>query len=119
MAAHGQNSAAVLLWNYQESATPGPTAPVTLTIRHLPLTAKRLLVQQYRIDGTHSNAYTVWQSMGSPAHPTPQQIAALEACDGLQLLGSPAWLAPSKGALTLRLDLPVESVSLVVIRWVL
>ncbi len=118
MATHAENSAAVLLWNYQESATPGPTAPVTLTIQHLPITAKRLLVQQYRIDGTHSNAYAVWQSMGSPAHPTAQQIAELEACDGLLLLASPAWLAPSNGALTLRLDLPVESVSLVRVQWV-
>jgi xylan 1,4-beta-xylosidase len=117
MATHAANSAAVLLWNYQESATPGPTAPVALTIHNLPITAKRVLVQQYRIDATHSNAYTVWQSMGSPTHPTPQQIAQLEACDGLQLLDSPAWLVPSKSALTLRLDLPVESVALISVRW--
>ncbi|HEX4037655.1 MAG TPA: beta-xylosidase [Acidobacteriaceae bacterium] len=110
-------SAAILVWNYQESATAGPTAPTTLSLRHLPPSATRVLVTQYRIDGTHSNAYTVWQAMGSPAHPTPEQLTQLESRDGLELLTSPAWHAPSHGVLTLKMDLPVESVALVTARW--
>lgn len=117
LATRTPHSAAILVWNYQESATPGPTAPVHLTLRGLPATAGRVLVTQYRIDSTHSNAYTVWKAMGSPAHPTPEQRTELQSRDGLELFASPAWLTPSQGVLTLSFDLPVESVGLVTVRW--
>lgn len=117
LAGRDASSAAVMVWNYQESAAPGPPVPVTLQIRNLPPAAKRILVEQYRIDETHSNAYTVWQAMGSPAHPTDEQKAELGARDGLELLQSPAWLPPRRGVLTLRMNLPVESVALIRIRW--
>lgn len=108
---------AILLWNYREADTPAPNATITLHIHNLPPGARRVLVQHYRIDATHSNAYTLWQEMGSPQRPTAQQYAALENRSGLELLTSPAWLDPSGGMLTLHVTLPPNSLSLVRLRW--
>jgi len=33
-------------------------------------------VQRYVIDHDHSNAFTAWQNMGTPAQPTPEQYAS-------------------------------------------
>ena len=46
----------------------------------------KVLLQHYRIDNDHSNAYTVWKNMGSPQKPTPEQYAELKAAGQLELL---------------------------------
>src|SRR5580700_6178459 len=74
--------------------------------------AARVLVEHYRIDETHSNAYTAWKQMGSPQQPTPEQYAMLEAAGQLQLLTSPEWLAAANGQVGLTFDLPRQAVSL-------
>lgn len=116
-ATRSEGGAAILVWNYQESATAGPTAAVRLSVRDLPATATRVLVTQYRIDGSHSNAYTAWQSMGSPADPTAEQRAELESREGLELLTSPEWVTPQQRTLRVPMEMPVESVSLITVRW--
>ena len=61
----------VLVWHYHDDDVPGPDASVTLHLEHLALRQGRARVRHDRIDGTHSNAYTAWQRMNSPAEPTP------------------------------------------------
>ena len=111
------NSAAVMLWNYHDVDGPGPVVPTSVAISGLPATAKRVLVSQYRIDDTHSNAYTVWQAMGSPQHPTTEQYEKLKAVDGLQLLNSPVWMDAANGTVKLNTDMPRQSISLVTLKW--
>ncbi len=103
---------AVLLWNYHDDDVPGPGASATVTVRGLPASAHRVLLQQYRIDEHHSNAYSVWKEMGSPQDPTPEQYARLQAAGQLQLLESPRWITAEHGALTVDLPLPRTSLSL-------
>ena len=117
LATQGKNEAAVMLWNYHDVDAPGPVAPVSVMVSGLPAAAKRVLVQQYRIDDTHSNAYTVWKAMGSPQHPTTAQYAELEAKDGLELLDSPVWMDTSDGRLTLETAMPRQSISLMKLSW--
>jgi xylan 1,4-beta-xylosidase len=76
-----------------------------------------VLVEHYRIDADHSNAYTVWQQMGSPQQPTAEQYARLEAAGQLQMLGSPEWMGAKGGKLELRFDLPRQGISLVKVSW--
>ncbi|WP_419806202.1 GH39 family glycosyl hydrolase [Terriglobus sp.] len=111
------NSAAVMLWNYHDVDGPGPVVPTEVAINGLPATAKRVLVTQYRIDDTHSNAYTIWKAMGSPQHPTTEQYERLKAEDGLQLLTSPVWMEAGSGTVTLNTDMPRQSISLVTLKW--
>ena len=117
LATKGEREAAVLLWNYHDAAEPAPGAAATVAIRGLPASVSRVLVTHYRIDETHSNAYTVWKGMGSPQTPTAEQYAELQSRDGLELLGSPVWTDAVGGTIAVRTEMPRESVSLLIVRW--
>jgi xylan 1,4-beta-xylosidase len=105
---------AVLVWNYHDDELPAASAPVHLEIRGV---RRQVLVQHYRIDDDHSNAYTLWKQMGSPQQPAKEQYAKLEAAGQLQLLTSPAWQQPKDGRLALDFDLPRQAVSLLRLSW--
>lgn len=111
------NAAAVMLWNYHDVNGAGPVRPATVSVGGLPTTAKRVLVSQYRIDDTHSNAYTVWQAMGSPQHPTTEQYETLKSQAGLQLLTSPVWMDSKNGNVKLTAAMPRQSISLITMTW--
>jgi xylan 1,4-beta-xylosidase len=55
--------------------------------------------------------------MGSPQHPTPDQIQSLRSAAQLQLLTSPNWLEVHDGTATLTTTMPRESVSLLTLDW--
>jgi xylan 1,4-beta-xylosidase len=111
------NSAAVLLWNYQDDDLPAAPANVQLTIAGLPATVHRVLVLHDRIDRDHSNAYTAWLAMGSPQQPTPAQLDQLRAAGQLQSLTSPVWLPVENGRITLPVSLPSQATSLLRLSW--
>jgi xylan 1,4-beta-xylosidase len=77
----------------------------------------RVLLQHFRIDDTHSNAYTVWQQMGSPQHPTPEQYAQLQSAGQLQLFTSPEWLDVHDGEVQITTEMPREAISLLHLKW--
>lgn len=111
------HDAAVLVWNYHDVNLPAPATPTTITIHGIPAGVHRVLLQHYRIDNTHSNAYTVWQHMGSPQHPTSQQYADLQAAGQLQLLTSPIWLDVQNGQVQVSTEMPREGISLLHLKW--
>ena len=117
MATRADREMAVLLWNYRDDELAGAAAAVRLAMNGIPNSAARVLVQHYRIDDEHSNSYSVWQRMGSPQQPTPEQYARLEAAGQLQLLGSPEWRQPQDGKLALEFTLPAHAVSLIRLTW--
>jgi xylan 1,4-beta-xylosidase len=117
LATTDKNEAAVLLWNFHDDDVAGPPAIVDLQIKGFPRPQSRALMQHYRIDDTHSNAFTAWKAMGSPQAPTPQQFAQLKAAGGLQLLESPRWVDLDDGAATVSFELPRQGVSLVRFTW--
>ena len=73
-----------MLWNYHDEDLPVPASQVTVKISGIPPAVHRVLLEHFRIDDTHSNAYTVWMAMGSPQEPTPEQYAQLKAAGQLQ-----------------------------------
>jgi xylan 1,4-beta-xylosidase len=78
---------------------------------------KEVKVREWRIDDTHSNAYTAWKAMGSPAHPDAEQTAKLQAAGQLQEVGNLKTVAVANGEVKLEQTLPVESVSLYELSW--
>ena len=116
-ATRSAHEAAVLVWNYHDVNQPAPAAPTTVTVHGIPAGVNRVLVEHYRIDDTHSNAYTVWQKMGSPQHPTSEQYAHLQAAGQLQLFSSPTWLDVKNGEVQLTTELPREAISLLHLKW--
>ena len=110
--------AAVLVWHYHDDDVPGPTAEIDLALTGLPAEATSPRVTHYRVDATHSNAYTLWQSLGSPTAPTRAQYTQLAAAAQLgQLENAPASLAVAGGAASLKFPLPRQAVSLVLLCW--
>ncbi len=96
---------------------PRPVHRVQVTIAGIPAGVKKVLLQHYRIDETHSNSYTVWKAMGSPQTPTPEQYAQLKAAGQLELLSSPEWLDVSDGKVTIDTALPRQATSLMRLKW--
>jgi xylan 1,4-beta-xylosidase len=116
MATRADREMAVLVWNYHDDELPAAPAAIRVAVNGIPMAA-RVLVQHYRIDDEHGNAYTAWQRMGSPQQPTPEQYARLEAAGQLQLLGSPEWRQPQDGRLAMEFTLPRHGVSLLRLTW--
>ncbi|MEO6815766.1 MAG: beta-xylosidase, partial [Edaphobacter sp.] len=109
--------AAVLLWNYHDDDLPAAGAEVQVTVAGIPAGVHRVLLQHYRIDQDHSNAYTVWKAMGSPQSPTPEQYSKLKSAGQLQLLSSPRWLVVDHGKVTIPTSLPRQATSLMHLKW--
>ena len=102
----------ILLWNYQDDDVPGATAAVRIDLIGLPrgIAPRARIAQVGRLD---SNAFTAWQTMGSPANPTRQQMERLTRASRLQWQRMPvsAKNGPSRASLSLRL--PSQSVALI------
>jgi xylan 1,4-beta-xylosidase len=107
----------VLVWHYHDEDVPGDDAAVTLSLAGLPAAASAAQVEHYRVDETHSNAFTAWQGMGSPPQPTPEQYEQLVAAGGLKTLGDAQAVPIADGATTLQFTLPRKGVSLLVLTW--
>jgi len=117
-ATKGSDEAAVMLWNYADDDLPAPDAPVTVTVAGVPAGVRRVLIEHYRIDETHSNAYTAWKAMGSPQAPTAEQYARLRAAGQLQTLTSPEWVdVEAGGKVTIVSSLPRQATSLLHLEW--
>ena len=117
IAAKSERGISVMAWNYHDDDTPGPVAPVKLSVVGAPASARRVLLRHYRIDRDHSNSYTVWKAMGSPRQPAPEQYARLEQAGQLELLESPKWLSTNNGKVEVEFSLPRQAVSLLQLSW--
>jgi xylan 1,4-beta-xylosidase len=116
-ATKADREAAVLVWNYSDIDGAAEAAPTTVTIGGIPPTVHKVLLEHYRLDDTHSNAYTVWQAMGSPQHPTTKQYAELRQAGQLQLLTSPNWVEVKGGQVVVSTDMPRQGASLLHLKW--
>jgi len=106
---------AILLWNYHDDDVPGPTADIDLTVADLPPAASTATLTEYRIDRSHSDAYTLWVQMGSPQHPRAEQYAALQSAGQLGTLGTPHRVDLSQGTFAIHVHLPRQGVALLVL----
>jgi xylan 1,4-beta-xylosidase len=117
LAATATGEASVLLWNYHDDDVAAPGAAIAVSMKSIPSAVHRVLLQHYRIDDHHSNAYTVWKEMGSPQTPTPEQFAKLQAAGQLELLDSPQWITPENGEIKVEMQLPRQALSLLRVTW--
>ncbi len=115
--ARSEHAISLLVWNYQDDDVAGPAADVHLNFTGLPSTAHRVLVHHYRIDAEHSNAYTLWQKLGKPEHPSEADYKRLEAAGQLQMLTSPQWMDSRSGSANIEFSLPLQGISLVQLSW--
>lgn len=117
IATKADHEAAVMLWNYHDDDVPATGEEVQVTIAGFPVGLKKVMLEHYRIDDTHSNSYSVWKAMGSPQSPSPEQYARLKQAGQLELLRSPEWLDVTDGEVTISTDLPRQATSLMRLTW--
>jgi xylan 1,4-beta-xylosidase len=110
LAVRSERDVSVLAWNYHDDDVPAPVSKVRFEITGLP--DGRVLLRHYRIDASHSNAWSAWKKMGSPQNPSTEQYAVLEASGQLQEFESPRWIVVNGGAATIEITMPRQAVSL-------
>ena len=67
VATRNEREASILVWNYHDDDVPAPETLIDLTVQGLG--AATVKEEEFRMDANHSNAYAVWQQMGSLAKP--------------------------------------------------
>jgi len=107
----------ILVWNYHDDDLAAPAARIDLSVGGLPANVTRALLEHFRVDSDHSNAYRAWKEMGSPQSPTDGQYEKLRAAGQLQSLDSPMWIGVQSRNAHLQFDLPRQGLSLVRITW--
>jgi xylan 1,4-beta-xylosidase len=117
IAARQEREVEVLVWNYHDDDVPSPSSTVDIAIANLPPEAKRALLEHFRVDSDHSNAFTVWHNIGSPASLSVSQHEQLQNAGQLELLTSPAWVHIDKGQFSIRFTLPRQGLSLIRLSW--
>jgi len=110
----GTKSVEVLLYCHEDTWNTEDEYNIDFSVSNIPFTGP-YKVSHYRIDKNHSNPYTEWVRQGRPDYPTDCQYNAIKARDGLELLSPVQTVQPYDDKLKLEFDMPVKSVSLVVI----
>ena len=103
----------VLVWHYHDDDVAGPDAAVTLNLKGLGKAATRKATQ-WRVDQANANAFTAWQSMGSPQSPNEKQYQQLESASAMNATAL-APLAVKNGSGTLSFSLPRQGVTLLIV----
>ncbi|HTQ58713.1 MAG TPA: hypothetical protein VMI32_00695 [Candidatus Solibacter sp.] len=117
IAARREHEIEILVWNYHDDDAAVAPAKVELSIGGLPANITRALLEHFRIDDDHSDAFTAWKEMGSPQSPSPQQYERLEQAGQLQLLSSPSYVRIERGTAQMEFSLPRQGLSLLRIQW--
>lgn len=117
LAAATDESLQVLLWNYNDNMIAAEPAPVRLVVKAPAGNLSRARVVHYRIDESHSNAYTRWRRLGSPQSPPTDVLVELRDAAELELLEPIRFAHVSDGEVELTFALPRYAVSLVELRW--
>ncbi len=104
----------VLVWNYHDADLPAEPAHIDLDVDGL--RGKSVTTTEYRMDAGHSNAYRVWQQMGSPAQPNDEQMRQLEQAGRLEQSVPGHAIPILAGEVHIQLDLPRQGVALISVR---
>jgi xylan 1,4-beta-xylosidase len=105
---------AVLVWRHGDDQYRRSSEPVDVDLRLTgrPAGRRDVRVVHWRIDAGHGNAHTTWQALGSPDYPSPEEVAAIKASQGMERLEPDRVERVEDGTLALRLRLPLPAVSL-------
>ncbi len=104
---------AVLLYHSCDKITASGSASIALHLTGLPFT--RAMLVHYRIAEGSGDPYVLWDAAGGPPTPTPELFAAMRREQELALAEPPTEVNATGGTLTLRLDLPLPGVSLLLL----
>ena len=116
MAVADDQSVKILIWNYHDFLVPTESASIQLKVKLAPDFGSKAKVIHYRIDDTHSNAYTKWLELGSPQNPTPQMLAQLTTAMKLEMFKPEGFIDIIGGKASLSFELPRFGLSLIILK---
>uniref|UniRef100_A0AAY4CL80 Alpha-L-iduronidase n=1 Tax=Denticeps clupeoides TaxID=299321 RepID=A0AAY4CL80_9TELE len=102
--------ATVLVYNSDDNSTSSSTNPVRIQLKNVP-SQKGLVYVTYYMDNNVTNPYRLWQDMGEPDFPTPEQFRQLRRLEDPFMEGPLPF--PSHGELIVKANLPVPSILLI------
>jgi xylan 1,4-beta-xylosidase len=105
----------VLLWNYHDILVPAEPASIRMNIQLPADFGNKVRLRHYRIDDTHSNAYTKWLELGSPQNPTAKMVAQMKDAMQLQMLKPTKSVDIIDNQVTLNFELPRSALSLIIL----
>jgi len=105
----------ILIWNYHDEDVTAPPAELMLEVAGI--AAKKAHLTEYRMDADHSNAYSIWLQMGSPQHPSNEQVAEMRKGGGLQVLDEKTVSKDKAAPLKISAVLPRQGVALYRVTW--
>ena len=117
LASIDNHKCAVMVWHYADDDIEGPPAAIDLKVDRLPVQHGTVMVDEYRIDEQHSNAFTTWQKMGSPQQPSLAEYKKLEAAGQLQQSETQQKLKVEDGVVQVKAVLPRKAISLFILSW--
>jgi xylan 1,4-beta-xylosidase len=102
-----------LVWNYHDDLVAAAPASVRLSIRLPDGAPSKQRLTHLRVDEQHSNAFTLWQKIGSPQNPDIGEREMLQNAMQLETLAPPETIEADAGVVTLEFDLPRFGLSLI------
>jgi xylan 1,4-beta-xylosidase len=114
-AGSADGSVAVLVWRHADDQYASDEEPTVVDLRVDGLAAGEWTLQHWRIDAGHSNSHTVWQDLGAPQDPTPEQLATIIDRQGLERYADDTTVTVDEPGLSLTVELPLPAVSLLVL----
>jgi xylan 1,4-beta-xylosidase len=115
MAVASERQVKVLLWNYHDVLTEADPASIRLIVTTPDEWTGKTRLTHYRIDETHSNAYTKWIELGRPQDPDSDALAQLKAAMQLETLEPARSIDITDGQAALEFALPRFGLSLIVL----
>lgn len=117
IATRDSHTVRVLVWNYHDDSNHSAQAEIHLRIEGFPQGVSQLVLEDWRVDHDHSNAFTAWQRMGSPENPSAAQYRQLMAAGQLERLGSARPVAVQDAAVEVTFVEPAQGVALLEFKW--
>jgi xylan 1,4-beta-xylosidase len=111
------NKLSVMVWHYHDDDVAGPSADIQLALDNLPVKDGPVRVRRFLIDSEHSNSFSAWQRMGSPAKPTQSQYKQLEQAGKLTPAEPPSTIRVTNSKATMKLKLLRQGVTLIEFEW--
>lgn len=111
--ARGRGQIAILIYNSSDDVFGGGSEPITLKITGIPF--RHAALTYYRIDDRHGDPFKVWERMGAPDAPTPEQYAELRRHQELGTMASTHDVSIRDGMMTATFNQPAPGVTLVLL----
>ena len=108
----GNGRVDILLWHYRDDDVSGPSADIHVVLSGL-AHGGRYQAHAWRVDLDNGDAFTAWQTMGSPGKPDEQQTATLIRASHMSAQSVPLGPVAAEGTVTVDLRLPLQGVELI------